>query len=340
MSVLNFVQVSSDVVLIDTRVYCRDIINVDHSDWIQNVLYKHQNVIEKYFGHLRFQNGYVNISNGGKKETKYVLLTEAQCNFCLSLSRNSFEVVIKKAELIQDFENTKKLLREQFERQFNLQPENSREEIEKLKKDIECLAKKSSYRKHLIADLNKELDNLTNQKIELTNKLDLIQSQNSLLTKQNQELSKELETNKKNLHKLKLHRDNYYDQLQTLKSKENLIQEESQTSEFPREFLDVYSQVHYSTKNYLFFNVMVELLKLQESVDYLFIGQKYIKGKLNYSALHISESAFQAILTFGRPKQGIKTNSNTPRKLTVSRSFLNTHQTSKDSANTLQPKVD
>ncbi len=86
---LKFVQVENNTAVIDSRIYCRDIIEVDHHDWVNNILKKYQPAVEARFGQVRFENAYVNIPNGGKKETKYALLTEAQCNAFLSLSRNS-----------------------------------------------------------------------------------------------------------------------------------------------------------------------------------------------------------------------------------------------------------
>ena len=58
---LEFVQIINDVASIDSRVYCRDIIQVDHGDWMSNVIKKWQSLIEQRFGQLRFENGYVNI---------------------------------------------------------------------------------------------------------------------------------------------------------------------------------------------------------------------------------------------------------------------------------------
>lgn len=154
-------------------------------------------------------------------------------------------------------------------------------------------------------------------------------------------LSIDLQKSNSNIQKVKLQRDNYYDQLQTLKSANTLdLEETANKSEFPRSFATLYSHVGYKTKRYLFFNVMLDLLKLKEYVDYKFDGENYIKGKVNYPKLTLSESAFQAILAFGRPSSGLLISSETPRKLGISRSFLVKHNTSKESTNTLQPKID
>jgi hypothetical protein len=119
-SPLQFVQVDAGAVLIDSRVYCSEIICVNHSDWMHNVLYKHQSVIESRFGSIRFENGSKAQANG-KHQPKpqiYALRSEPQCNFALSLSRNTAEVVERKADLIADFERAKATLRSHFEAQF------------------------------------------------------------------------------------------------------------------------------------------------------------------------------------------------------------------------------
>jgi hypothetical protein len=114
---LKYVQVESNTALIDSRVYCRDIIEVHHGDWIQNVVKKHKSSVEAKFGTLRFQNGAVLSHDGVANNTeKYVLLTEAQCNAFLSLSRNSEKIIEKKLDLIADFERAKARIRESLER--------------------------------------------------------------------------------------------------------------------------------------------------------------------------------------------------------------------------------
>jgi hypothetical protein len=117
-SPLQFVQVDAAVPLIDSRVYCREVIQVNHGDWLSDTLYKHLAAIEKEFGQVRFETDYVNIPNGGRKTTKYALLTEAQCNACLVLSRNSKKTIEAKLQLIADFERAKSILRSQLEYQF------------------------------------------------------------------------------------------------------------------------------------------------------------------------------------------------------------------------------
>lgn len=122
-ALFQFVQVESDAVYIDSRVYCREVIEVDHAAWVQNVLKKYQTVIESRFGDIYFKNGDgIRRPQGGGAQEVYALLTEPQCNFALSLSRNSPNIVERKADLIADFERAKTALRSQLEAQFNREP--------------------------------------------------------------------------------------------------------------------------------------------------------------------------------------------------------------------------
>jgi hypothetical protein len=130
MSSLQYVQINENIAVIDSRVYCQNILEVNHSDWLQNVIYKHQEAIENRFGFLRFQNGYVDLPNQGKRETKYVLLTESQCNALLVLSRNSKKVLEKKLDLVVDFELAKQQIRDNLENLFK-QEASDRDELVK-----------------------------------------------------------------------------------------------------------------------------------------------------------------------------------------------------------------
>lgn len=112
---LAFVQVEADTAYIDSRVYCREIIEVDHHDWMRDTLRNHQAVIEQYFGIVRFKTALT--GKRGMPE-KYALLTEPQTNFALTLSRNTTKTMERKAELIADFEQAKQTLKEQFSRQL------------------------------------------------------------------------------------------------------------------------------------------------------------------------------------------------------------------------------
>jgi hypothetical protein len=49
-----FVKIVDSTAVVDSRDYCKKIIEVNHSDWMQNVISKYKNVIEERFGTLRF----------------------------------------------------------------------------------------------------------------------------------------------------------------------------------------------------------------------------------------------------------------------------------------------
>ena len=112
---LRYVELESNTALTDSRVYCREVIEVDHSDWMRNVLYRHQTQIETWFGIFRFENG--EIDGRGRPEI-YALLNEPQCNALLTFSRNIGKVAEKKLQLIADFQVAKEFVRQQLQRQF------------------------------------------------------------------------------------------------------------------------------------------------------------------------------------------------------------------------------
>jgi hypothetical protein len=129
---LLFVQVKSDAAYIDSRVYCRDVIQVDHADWFSNVLKKYQSHVESRFGSIRFENGSKTGVSGkaNPKPQLYAMLTEAQCNAFLTFSRNSSKVAEAKLDLIADFERAKALVRSQLEQQLLAQPQKQVADLE------------------------------------------------------------------------------------------------------------------------------------------------------------------------------------------------------------------
>lgn len=130
---LRFVQVQADAAYIDSRVYCAQVIQVDHADWFSNVLKKYQDMVEFRFGSIRFENGTKTSSVTGRSNPKpevYALLTEAQCNAFLTFSRNTGKVASAKLDLIADFERAKQLLRSQLERQLAAVPTETISQLE------------------------------------------------------------------------------------------------------------------------------------------------------------------------------------------------------------------
>ena len=124
---LRYVELKSDTALLDTRIYCLDIINVHHGDWIRDTLKPHLDLVEEFFGAVQFstelRESSIRFETGSKikynpKPEIYAFLTEPQTEFLLTLSRNTKITVRKKAELIADFQVAKEFVRQQLQRQF------------------------------------------------------------------------------------------------------------------------------------------------------------------------------------------------------------------------------
>jgi phage regulator Rha-like protein len=104
---LTVVQRDSNLV-VDSRLIATAL-GVEHSDWFQNVVKKHQAQTEQAFGIIRFENG--EIKGRGRRE-KFAYLTEDQSTFLMTLSRNTPEVIECKIRLVKAFSEAKKLLLE------------------------------------------------------------------------------------------------------------------------------------------------------------------------------------------------------------------------------------
>ena len=262
------------------------------------------------FGAIEFETQVLKHENyRGSTTQKYALLTESQANGFLTLSKNTEKTMIMKLKLVADFENAKKQIRENLNRlltqptQQPLPTFTAYDEVVSYEEVQEAL---NVYCETLdqYYDLKKETDKLA-AKIKV----------------------------------LKLQRDNYYDQLQSIQADKVLEKEvKTGTSTFPRHFIDLYEQMNYQTKNDLCFQVMVKLLGLQDGKDFIFDGSKKTKSKVNYNLIKLSEQSYQAVLQWGRPKKGVNATDNTPRNITVNRGFITQHPTKKTGANTYQPK--
>jgi phage regulator Rha-like protein len=107
MSNLSVVQ-QGDVLVVDSRLIA-DQLGIDHESFMRSIK-KHQKTIEDGFEHLRFEIGTSQPNaNGAVHETKYVLLTEAQATFVMTLSKNTQKVVQCKLNLVQSFEKAKSI---------------------------------------------------------------------------------------------------------------------------------------------------------------------------------------------------------------------------------------
>lgn len=101
------------VLLVDSRLIASRI-GVEHESFIRTIS-KYKNQTEQAFGTLRFEIGASNMPDGriNPSPPQWVLLTEDQATFLMTLSRNTPEVVQCKIELVQKFSEAKRLLAQQ-----------------------------------------------------------------------------------------------------------------------------------------------------------------------------------------------------------------------------------
>lgn len=95
------------VLLVDSRLIALRL-NIEHRSLLETID-TYQIQMEQAFGFLRFETAKI---NGRGRPGRYVLLTEDQATFLMTLSRNTPEVVQCKIELVQAFSKAKELLRQ------------------------------------------------------------------------------------------------------------------------------------------------------------------------------------------------------------------------------------
>ena len=98
-ALFQFVQVDSDAVYIDSRVYCREVIEVDHGDWLSGILKKYHAELKSLYGDLPISEDYKPSRTKGGVFQKYVLLGEDQIRFLLAKSRKGIS-----KEWVRNFE--------------------------------------------------------------------------------------------------------------------------------------------------------------------------------------------------------------------------------------------
>lgn len=187
----------SQEVLIDSRVYCRDVIKVNHSDWIQNVLYKYQNYIEQRFGILRFASTKTQNDVKRGRPTKYALMTRKQTNFLLLLSNNDPAVLDAKAQLIEEFDQALKWRTEYLERQLNATastPNNT--ESQQREQWIAELEQENKTLKEQIEELKQKSGNEALKQLKI---LKIVEREYKGICKVNSELEQEVNEYKFNV---------------------------------------------------------------------------------------------------------------------------------------------
>ncbi|UXE59126.1 MAG: Rha family transcriptional regulator [Woronichinia naegeliana WA131] len=88
--------------VVDSRLIAQEL-EINHSDWMQNIIKKYQAQTEQSFGVLRFENGKPEVGSKGGRPELFAWLTEEQSLFYVTLSKNSPRVVECKANLVKAF---------------------------------------------------------------------------------------------------------------------------------------------------------------------------------------------------------------------------------------------
>jgi phage regulator Rha-like protein len=90
--------------VVDSRLIAEEL-GIEHENFMATI-YSYQVQAEEAFGFFRFQTGKI---EGRGRPQKYVLITEDQATFLMTLSRNTSEVVQCKIKLVKAFSAAKKL---------------------------------------------------------------------------------------------------------------------------------------------------------------------------------------------------------------------------------------
>ena len=96
-----------DQLVVDSRLVAEDL-GILHKNFMETIQ-SYQTLIEQKFGVLRFETEKPNNPKGGRPE-RFVFLNEEQATFLMTLSRNTPQVVECKANLVEAFSKTKKLI--------------------------------------------------------------------------------------------------------------------------------------------------------------------------------------------------------------------------------------
>ena len=100
---------NNGILLVDSRLIASKL-GIEHENFMETIK-KYQAKTEQAFGGLRFETGVPKSPSGNPPI--YVLLTEDQATFLMTLSRNTPEVVQCKLELVLAFSKAKKMLQRQ-----------------------------------------------------------------------------------------------------------------------------------------------------------------------------------------------------------------------------------
>jgi phage regulator Rha-like protein len=96
------------VLVVDSRLIAQEL-GIEHENFIDTIS-KYRTEAEQAFGVLRFETGKPSSGSLGGRPEKFVLLTEEQATFFMTLSRNTPEVVVLKVRLVKAFFDAKQKL--------------------------------------------------------------------------------------------------------------------------------------------------------------------------------------------------------------------------------------
>jgi phage regulator Rha-like protein len=103
-------QYDDGALVVDSRLIAERL-GIKHENFMETAK-KYKTQTEQAFGVFRFETGKPQSENGGRP-SEFIFLTEDQATFLMTLSRNSPEVVQCKLELVKQFSEAKRLLRQQ-----------------------------------------------------------------------------------------------------------------------------------------------------------------------------------------------------------------------------------
>lgn len=106
MDITKICTTEGDVLVVDSRLIAEKL-NINHGDWVRNIIEKYQAKVEAAFGKVRFENG---VTGRPGLPPRYALLTEDQAAVYITMSRNSPRIVDCKMQLVKSFSEAKKKL--------------------------------------------------------------------------------------------------------------------------------------------------------------------------------------------------------------------------------------
>jgi phage regulator Rha-like protein len=112
--VVSFDSGDGEILVVDSRLVATDL-NIEHESFVRTID-SNKTIIESSFGILRSDSD--NKRGAGRPE-KFFWLTEEQSTFLMTLSRNTPEVILCKANLVKAFFEARDILQKQLNSSLN-----------------------------------------------------------------------------------------------------------------------------------------------------------------------------------------------------------------------------